>query len=300
MNIWEAYCKPDYYNVYFDVLVAKGMKREDAETLKHQYTVYIQRIKNCRFASDLKKCITPEAFKEKLKDIFTEKWKNNMKFVEMPGVFENYMLFLESIQALYNDFISIEEKHRLINFSQDLPIESLTSYELDYMKDGKLVVLMNPMLLSCLKEFIEVDKLAPAKATSVCRTFYGDLLPEMESKDYVSLLEFWWNKSHTVKKGGKHKQFKICFPDGTEDIYSTTEGMKKIVMYFGFEECLKMKIMIQNNPFIVKYVPKGLEKIYEEIELGKYINLRGQTKDRLNVIRRIIISFNSPLKIELV
>lgn len=300
MKIWEAYCKPDYYNVYFDVLVAKGMKREDAETLKHRYTVYIQRIKNCRFASDLKKCITPEAFKEKLREIFAEKWKNNLKFVEMPGIFENFMTFLESIQALYNDFISPEEKRRLINSNHDLPIENLTSYELDYMKDGKLVVLMNPLLLFYLKKFIEVDKLAPAKATSVCRTFYGDLLPEMESKDYASLLEFWWNKSRVVKKGGKHKQFKICFPDGTEEICSTTEGMKRIVMYFGFEECLKMKILIQNNPFMVKYVPKGLEKIYEEIEPGKFINIRGQTKDRLNAVRRIIMSFNSLLKIELV
>ena len=41
MNIGEAYCKPGYYNVYFDILVIKGLKREDAEALKHQYTVYI-------------------------------------------------------------------------------------------------------------------------------------------------------------------------------------------------------------------------------------------------------------------
>lgn len=190
MNIWEAYCKPGYYNVYFDILVIKGLKREDVEALKHQYTVYIQRLKNCRFASDLKKCITPESFKEKLNEIFTIKWKDNLKFVEMPKLFEDYLTFLETIQALYGDFISPEEKRRLIDPAMDLPITDLTSYELENIKDGKLVVLMNPMLLSFLKEFIEVDKLTPAKATSVCRTFYGDLLPDMEPEDYVSLLEF--------------------------------------------------------------------------------------------------------------
>jgi hypothetical protein len=300
MNIWEAYCKPGYYNVYFDILVIKGLKREDAEALKHQYTVYIQRLKNCRFASDLKKCITPESFKEKLKEIFTIKWKDNLKFVEMPKLFEDYLTFLETIQALYGDFISPEEKRRLIDPAMDLPITDLTSYELENIKDGKLVVLMNPMLLSFLKEFIEVDKLTPAKATSVCRTFYGDLLPDMEPEDYVSLLEFWWNKSRVLKKGGKYKQFKISFPDGSEEICSTTEGLKKIVMLYGFEECMKMKIVIQNNPFLVKYVPKGSEKIYGEIEPGKYFNLRGQTKDRLNVVRRINMHFGNKLTIELV
>ena len=43
MNIWEAYCKPAYYNVYFDVLEAKGMNRQEVETLKYQFNVYIQR-----------------------------------------------------------------------------------------------------------------------------------------------------------------------------------------------------------------------------------------------------------------
>lgn len=300
MNIWKAYCTPAYYNVYFDVLVEMGMRREEAETLKHQFNVYIQRIKNCRFASDLKKCVTPETFKAKLKEIFTEKWENHLKYVDMPGHFENYLSFLGSIQAIHNDFISPEERRRLIDSNMDLPIESLTSYELDYMKDGKLVVLMNPMLLSYLKEYIEVDRLAPVKATSVCRAFYGDLLPEMESEDYVRLLEFWWNKSRVVKKGGKHTQFRICYPDGAEEICSTTDGMKKIVMYFGFEECLKMKIIVQNNPFLIKYVPKGSEKMYDEIEQGKYIILRGQTKDRLNVVRRINIHFGNKLKVELV
>ena len=300
MNIWEAYCNPRYYNVYFDVLVAKGLKREDVESLKYQYTVYSQRIKNCRFASDLKRCVTPGSFKEKLVEIFTEKWKDNLKFVEMPKLFQDYMTFLDSIQALYNDFICPEEKHRLIKPDMDLPISCLTSYEMENIKDGKLVVLMNPMLLSYLKEFIEVDRLAPLKATSVCRTFYGNLLPEMESEDYFRLLEFWWNNSRVLKKGGKRKQFKICYPDGNEEICSTTEGLKKIVMLYGFEECMKMKIVVQNNPFLVKYVPKDLEKIYEEIEPGKYFNLRGQMKDRLNVVRRINMHFGNKLKIDIV
>ena len=106
MNIWKAYCNPSYYNVYFNILVATGINRETAEELKYQYTVYIQRLKNCRFASDLKKCTTPASFKEKLVEIFTVKWKNKMKFREMPILFENYLTFLDSMQALHNDFIN--------------------------------------------------------------------------------------------------------------------------------------------------------------------------------------------------
>lgn len=300
MNIWEAYCKPAYYNVYFDVLVAKGMSREGAERLKYQFGVYIQRLKGGCFAAELKKCNTPESFRRTLSEIFSVRWKDHLKFTEMPRVFEDYLFFLDSMQALHNDYISQEEKQRLIDPYMDYPIEKLTAYEEMYMKEGKLVALMNPMLLSILKEFIEKERLAPTRASSVCQTFYGELLPEMDSEDYATLIESTWNVSRVVKKGGKHRQFKITFPTGEEEQLPTTETMKRVVKFYGFDACLNLKIQVRNTPFLVKRLPYGQENVYEEIEEGQYINILGNTKDRQKAVAAINVLLGKKLKIELV
>lgn len=300
MKIWEAYCKPAYYNVYFDVLEAKGMNRQEVETLKYQFNVYIQRIKGCKFASELKKCTNPQDFRDKLTEIFTVKWKDNLKFTMMPQLFDDYLFFLDSMQALHNDYISAEEKCRLINPYIDYPIEKLTVYEEKYMKEGKLVALMNPMLLSVLKEFIEKERLSPHKASSVCHTFYGDLLPHMDTEDYANLLASTWHTTRVVKKGGKHRQFKITFPMGEFSQLSTTEAMKRVVNYYGFDACMHLKILVRNTPFLVKRIPYGQERNYEEIEDGKFINILGNTKDRQKALAAINVLLGKKLKIELV
>jgi hypothetical protein len=168
------------------------------------------------------------------------------------------------------------------------------------MKEGKLVALMNPMLLSVLKEFIEKERLAPQKASSVCHTFYGDLLPNMEAEDYANLITSTWHTSRVVKKGGKHRQFKITFPTGETVQLPTTEAMKRVVMHYGFNVCMNLKLIIRNMPLLVKRVPYGQEKSYEKIEEGKYVNILGNTKDRQKALAAINVLFGKKLKIELV
>lgn len=300
MNIWEAYCKPAYYNVYFNVLVAKGMSRDEAEKLKYQFGAYLQRLKGGCFAAELKKCTSPEDFRKILTDIFTVRWKDRLKFTEMPMIFDDYLFFLDSMQALHNDYISPEEKQRLIDPYMDYPIAKLTAYEEKYMINGKLVALMNPMLLSILKDFIETERLAPKRASSVCQTFYGELLPNMDSEDFANLIASTWNDSRVVKKGGKHRQFKIVYPSGEEQLLSTFEAMKRVVEFYGFDVCMNLKVLVRNTPFLVKRLPYGLEKSYEEIEEGKYINIIGNTKDRQKAVATINVLLGKKLKIELV
>ena len=300
MNIWEAYCKPAYYNVYFNVLVAKGMSRDEAEKLKYQFGVYLQRLKGGCFAAELKKCTSPESFRKILTDIFSVRWKDRLKFTEMPMIFDDYLFFLDSMQALHNDYISSEEKQRLIDPYMDYPIAKLTAYEEKYMINGKLVALMNPMLLSILKDFIETERLALKRASSVCQTFYGELLPNMESEDFANLIASTWNVSRVVKKGGKRRQFKIVYPSGEEQLLSTTDAMKRVVEFYGFDVCMNLKVLVRNTPFLSKRIPYGLEKSYEEIEEGKYINIIGNTKDRQKAVATINVLLGKKLKIELV
>ena len=300
MNIWEAYCNPAFYNIYFDILVAKGVKRENAERLKTQYTNYIQRIKGTRYAAELKQCSDKQQFLNIIHLLFDEKWKNHLRYIEMPAHYDNYMLFLDSMQALHDDFINDAEKQRLISRDPEIPVPNLTHYELDFLKDGKLVALMNPQLLYLLKQRIEGDGLKPSKASLLCETFYGDLLPQMSIPDYSQLLETLWNPSHKVKKGGKHKQFRIKTPDGIETICTTTNGLKYLIAFYGESAVARCKLKIRNNDFIINRLPAGKEKSYEKISETTFMCLEGNTTDRLRLFNAINMMLGKKLTIELI
>ena len=300
MNIWDAYCNPAYYNIYFDTLTAKGMSREKSEKLKYQYCNYLLRIKQTRFGKELRSCASKEEFLGLIKEIFEDYWKDKIKYEEMPARFISYLTFLDSIQALHNDYISEAEKQRLIDPDPVIPIERLTTYETDYLVNGKLVALMSPQLLSILKDFIEDEKTPPHKASVICQTYYGDLLPNMGVKDYTALIRYLWDSSHKVKKGGKHNMLKITFPNTEEATCTTLEGLKRIISFYGIEEVMKQKCFIRDEPLIVKYVQMGKESVYDSIDGTYYINILGNTKDRMNIIRRINMHFGNKLKVELV
>ena len=300
MNIWDAYCKHAYYNIYFDTLVAKGLSRERAEKLKEQYCKYLLRIKECRFGRELKSITDIDAFRTKLKEMFEVNWKDNLKFEDMPAHYYAYLTFLDSMQALHNDFVNDSERARLIDDDPDIPIAHLTSYETDYMVNGKLVALMNPQLLFILKEYIEEEKVNDVKASRICQIFYGDLLPEMKMKDFKELLKYLWDKGRKVKKGGKHNQISIRFPDNRTETLGTLDSLKEIVKFYGPENVRSLKSKIRGEDFIVKYVPMGKEKIYDKVDELYSINILGATKDRMNIARLINIHFGNKLEIKLV
>ena len=300
MNIWDSYCKADYYNVYFNILVAKGLSREQSEDLKIQFSYYLQRIKGTLFAKELKACVTPNEFKEKLHDIFYNKWKNYLKNKEIPFHFEAYLSFLDSMQALHNDYINDEERNRLVSKNFDIPIEKLSTYETDYMRDGKLVALMNPQLLSILKEYIEDEKLKPRKACVICESFYGDLLPQMEEKDYATLIQSLWGSSHKVRSGAKKSKLKITYPDGREETYAVSDGMISFIRFYGAEEVRKLKHVVRGEDFIVKNIPYGKEDKYEQVEEKAYVCISNNSQDRMKLLKIINVQLGKKLKVELV
>ena len=300
MNIWDAYCKHAYYNIYFDTLVAKGMSRERAEKLKEQYCKYLLRIKECKFGIELKSITDVDEFHKKLKEMFEVSWKDKLKFEEMPEHYYAFLTFLDSMQALHNDFVNDKEKARLIDEDPVIPIAQLTSYETDYLIDGKLVALMNPQLLFILKEYIEEEKMNDIKASRVCLTFYGDLLPAMKAKDFKALLKNLWDSGRKVKKGGKRNQICIRFPDNSTKTYGTLDALKEIVKFYGPEKVRNLKREIRGEDFLVKYVPMGKEKMYDQVDSTYSINTLGATKDRMNMARLINIHFGNQLEIIMV
>lgn len=300
MNIWEAYCNPDYYNIYFEFLKLKGVKPEEAENLKSQYCAYIQRLKRTSLKFELEKISTKEEFLFKLKDIFYEKWVGNIKYQSMPEHYLSYLNFLDTIQALYKDFINEKEKRRLIDPNFDIPILEFTQYEKEFLVGDKLVALTNPQLLYILKEYIEESGMKPEQLTLVCEEFYGDLLPNMTAEDYSKLLTMLWSSSsRKVKKGGKRNKIQITFPNGNIEEYSILDAAISVVNFYGFEEVFEFKSRMRDEYFLVKYVSYGREKIYQKIEESQYIRRDGNYKDYLQILRSIDMHFNHKLKIEL-
>lgn len=298
MNIWEAYCKPGYYNIYFDLFVAKGMPREEVENMKQLFNAYKQRINESCFKQELKAINSPSEFLNRLKEIFEVKWKNHIKYTEVAELFYGYLKFLDSMQALHNDFINNEERKRLCGVNC-FNTGSLTCYETEYMVDGKLVALMNPTLLTMLRERINEDNLSTKRAPSICKNFYEGLI-DMSIGEYAELINIFWDKTRRIKKGGKHNKIKITFPDGEEKELTTLCALTEIVNFYGFNAVLDKNLQIRNEKFLVKYVNVGKEKIYDSFGERMYINNQGDSKDRIHMARTINRMFGDKLQIELI
>lgn len=297
MNIWEAYCNANFYNIYFNILVAKGMSREEVEKIKYLYIIYKQRINDSRFREELKDIEEPLLFLDKLHEIFEDKWKNHLKYKEIKKYFYEYLKFLDSMQALHNDYINDREKERLIQVDT-YRIGNLSEYETEYMRDGKLVALMNPTLLSILRERINEDGLATKRAPQICKYFYGKLV-NMSISDYATLINMLWDTSRRVKGGGRHKRFCITFSDGERKVLGTFEALKEIILFYGFNEVRAKKTLLRGEPLVVNYVNVGKEKYYDSIGENMYIYNQGNTEDRLNIARAINSMFGNKLKIEM-
>ena len=295
MNIWEAYCNHGFYNIYFDLLVAKGMEKESAENLKALYFAYLQRIKGTVFAQELQAIDDPDVFLEKLHDIFEVKWKDNLKYKELPPHFYRYMKFLESMEALHNKYFNEVERER-IEAKATNGVRALTEYEREYMRSGKLVALMNPGLLKILHKLIVEERMAPNRTALVCRKFYGNLL-DMSPAEYAALIDNLWSPARRVRMGGRRNKFCITYPNGEAETLATMDALKKIVLFYGFEDVRKKRLLIRETALLAKYVPVGQESVYEKIGESMYILNIGNTKDRMNVARTINKMMGGELKI---
>ena len=296
MNIWEAYCNSAYYNIYFNLLVTKGHKRTDAIKLKEYYCACLQRIKETMLSSELKQINDKEAFAGKLHEIFNVKWKDHFKHNELIPHFYAYLKFLDSIQCIYNDFISAEEKERLTNIEI---VDSLTEYELEYMVDGKLVALMNPALLYQLRECIVEREIAPQRVTIICKNFYKGLL-DMSVSEYRNLISKLWNPARVARQGRRESRMRIVFPDGRNELCPTLDGLKKIVTFYSIDKVYNKHLDIRKEKFLTKYVVIGKEKIYERIEDNMYIINIGNALDRIRMANTINAMFGNKLVVELV
>ena len=298
MNIWEAYCTAKYYNYYFLIQGRKYNDINKANDLKGQYQALLQRFKESPFAAELKEINESSLFLQKLKLIFEDKWSGYLKYTEMPSHFYNYLSFLDSVQAIYGDYISPDWSKSLLNFRNEINDKKLSLYEKNYMIDGKLFALMNPYLLYILKKQIEEYKSKLAVCANICKDFYGDLIPSMTLKDYKELINLIWKENRHLQGNRRRDRIKITFPTGEEQLLYGFDALKAIVDYYSFEKVFKRKILVRDFPLLITQSLKPDESRYKNLDGNHYINYTGNMKDHLKTAHRINIDLGGELKID--
>lgn len=300
MNIWEAYCESNHYSVYFDIVRRQLGNKKQAENLKSQFQVYLQRIKETAFAQELSAINDRLEFKNKLEDIFTNSWAGHIKYKEMPYYFIKYLDFLTSREVIYNDFININEKQQIINLGREVLDGILTPYETECMKDGKLFALMNPHLLYHLRTSIIDNRVNPTVVAQICVNFYEDLLPKMTLEDYQNLVKKIWHYGGRVRAAGRNNYLQITFPDQSIQILSVSDGLKKIIEYYTFDRVRMLGIVVRERKLLLNYTPIADRDLYEEFGKNQFIEKTGNAKDKYNIATSINCQLGGQLQIELV
>ena len=302
MKLWDSFCDAGLRKQYRNLLIAQGLTKEQAETIYEKFSHYIAKIKKAPIIrKGFESCKSKTEFCDHIQNLFQETWCDYIpeSYKDIPSHFYHFLDYLDAVQAIKNDFISEEEKLRLIPSEFEFPLSKLTSYEECCLKNGKLVALLNPILLNLIRSSFDKGQLNLANASLDCQVYYGDLLPEMTSSDYTKLINDIWNKSKEMKKGGGHNKFKITLPDGSIQTLTTTEALKLIIGFYGFEEIRSRHLLIRDRYFLVSSPPLDAKKLYECIGDNQYMNIDGATKDRARIARTINLLFGERLVIEL-
>lgn len=302
ITIWEILYNGSWRSGYRRILNAKGLSAKEVEKILYQMGVYINRLR-LTFAPELERINDLQQFKDKIDEIFTIKWKNYVKdsYIGMYEHFVAYLNIIDTLEAIHGDFFSNKGKERLIN-GEKIEAEELGRYEVPYIEDDKLKVLMNPFLLYSIKRRMDSKNMSLTEASSFCYSYYMHFLPEMKTKDYSKLLKQIWNYGGRAKSGSKSKRFTITFKDGKQEKLQGVEALKRIIDYFGIKQVFNRKLQVAGHPLLIKkglYVSPDEDARYEDYDNVFKVFNQSKFKDLYNIINTMNHLFGNKLKVEI-
>lgn len=299
MTIWGAYNNSDWLNGFKLVLKAEGLSTTLANRYMLQFTHYVNRINSGTYWNRVVSLTSYEDMARQIDLIFNVEWKDQRdpKYQHVPGLMIKYLTYLDTAQAFYNEYFTDEFKMRLEN-----PVSKLTElseYELNYIKDGKLTILINPNLIVLLRKYIDDGSIKVKNASMLCKMFYGELLPEMTESDYQALIEQKW-KSHGAKRAqGRRDLFKLTYKDGHVEEMGQKDCLVYLVETIGPEAIMKKRLQHNGEDIIAKRSPIGQESLFSQLNSGFYLNLKGNSKAKLKTANLLSMMFNLGIKITL-
>lgn len=304
MTIWEAYCDIKLRNIFkHEYLTAQGYTPSKAQDIMTKYKNYIDRFNGIPDIIEIRQIESVADMMEKLDFIFNNKWQNHIKdsYRILPDIFRQYGLFLKAentrqIRTFIADVIPNVTEIKDKNFG-------ITEYEKPYIKEGKLTIISNPNLIVLLKDCVNSNLLATSDCINVVHTFYNQSFPLMSDHDWQKLIEKLFDKDkkkESSKTGAKKTKIHLVMNSIVDVVVQSSVALNLVCNYIGKEKISKLKIELKGMSLVTRNVPFGKEKFYCPIEDGWFLNVIGDTKDKVKIIRFLGMYFHIDIKTEIV
>ena len=312
MTVWEAYCDIKLRNLFkHEWLSAQGMSPAKAQETMTKFKVYLDRLNGIPDVIRLREIDTVEAMMATLDEIFTVKWANHIsaKYSEMPKVYRQYGIFLQTLEAKENKriqtgeaVIQLDDIMNLIEMA-DVPISDI---EQPYIKEnGKLSLITNPRLISLL--YIMINGQHPATPGLLMMTinkFYGRQFPQMRLADWNGLIAKLWLKATEkpkTKTGMRHYKIHLTMDKGIVDVtLSPMDALVFVIGRIGFERAESARFHFMEMPIVTRHIPHGKEKYYSTVNEQWFVLGAGDAKEKRKTIFAYSQKFNMDIKTEIV
>ena len=304
MTIWEAYCDIKLRNIFkHEYLAAQGYTPSKAQDIMTKFKNYIDRFNGIPDIIEIRHIECVDDMMQKIDYIFNNKWQNHIKdsYRILPEIFAQYGRFLKAENTRQAKTFIIDELPNVIEIkNKDFGI---TEYEKPYIIDGKLTILSNPNLIILLKDCMRKNPLDSSYCLNAVHTFYRQAFPLMSDIDWQKLIKKLFDKDkkkESSKTGAKKTKIHLVMNSVVDVVVQPSVALSLVCNYIGKDKIPKLKIELKGMPLVTRNIPLGKEKFYCSIEDGWFLNVIGDTKDKVKIIRMLGMYFHIDITTEIV
>ena len=307
MTIWEAYCDIKLRNTYkHEYLAAQGMTPAKAQDIMTKFKTYIDRFNGIPDIVEIRAVESVEKMMAVLNHIFMYKWQNHIKdsYRMMPEVFTQYGRFLLSENIRRKEPIFSDEKSEGEMTVAESACHELTEYEKPYLSpNGKLNIIANPVLIAKLKKRMNNDFMDEFALLETARNFYGEQFHYMTNLDWQKLLKALLTidrKKAVSRTGAKKTKIHLRIGDVVDTVTQPAIALGIVCNFVGKEKVADMRLKLKGEALLLKYLPMGKEKFFQPFDDGWFMNVGGDTKEKVKLIRMLAIHFHIDVKADIV
>ncbi len=297
MKIFEAYYDLKLRAGLKLYLLAEGRKISEIDRLYRQFGTYLSRIKGIPYFNVLLSCSTESEFQEKLDFLFNTLWKDHYEYKEMPKYFIRYLQYLHSAYAL-DPSINIEGLEMPDDF-WCIPESDFTDYAKPYIKDGKLSIIANPLLIKKLLPYRQNWPLGCNEAVRVAKDFYHSLLPEMTDEDWKLKIEELLQPKKRSKAKATARNVLFSFPDASEKVLSGSDAMEFVINEIGIKRAMSLNVTHLKEKLVLREINKRYPSSYKALDNGLWLNMKGNTEDKVKTLRLLASLLRLPYVISI-
>lgn len=296
MRIYEAYDNPSIRLAFKKYIEAEGVSVTKREQIYTRFSTYISRIRGVLYDRLLLNAKNENDFKDTLKYIFYEKWKEHLGYPEIPDYFFRYLDFLHTMCSIQDD---LEVNGLSADSECEITDGILSRYEERFVSHiGKLRILANPRLIRELKDNNMWRLPVADEAISLCDNFYKGTPISMSCADWVSVLESAISPHKHSKRRGDIS-FEIKDEDGNTKVYNSFQAMEKIADTAGIDKIAQCSLKLNGQPIAVRRLPSGKASSFKDMGNGYFLNNTGSVMDRFKVMRILVSIYHLPFEINL-